>query len=99
MKKEYSVQRFELKHDEKGKLTQQVKKCQDFDDVETAFEFAKEEALHEWQKDVSSATLKGGIIREIRIKDTEWGYEIKHDHLTTVRYLVHDSTPTELKTL
>jgi len=96
MKTGYSVLRFALHHSADGKLTQQVKSCGDFADVEMAFDTAKAEALREWQQAVSDSTLKGGLVREIRIKDTEWGYELKRDHLVVTRYWVHDGSPAAL---
>jgi hypothetical protein len=96
MKSGYSVLRFALQHSADGKLTQQVKSCGDFSDVEQAFDTARAEALREWQQAVSDSTLKGGHVREIRIKDTEWGYELKRDHLVVTRYWVHDGSPAAL---
>ena len=96
MKPAFSVLRFALQHSPDGKLTQQVKSCGDFSDVEQAFETARAEALREWQQAVSDSTQQGGRVREIRIKDTEWGYELKRDHLVVTRFWVHDGAPAAL---
>jgi hypothetical protein len=95
MKPGFSVLRFALKKSTDGHLTQEVKRCGDFGDVETAFDTARMEALREWQAAVNEPELteKPGRVVEIKIKDTEWGYELKKDHQVVSRYWVHDSAP------
>ena len=39
-----------------------------------------------------SAAHPGRIV-EIKIKDTEWGYELKRDHQVLSRFWVHDNAP------
>ena|SRR5450432_3296650 len=91
----FSVLRFALQEAEDGKLTQQVSRCGEFTNVESAFETAKTEALREWQAALNSPDERGHI-REIRLKDTEWGYELKRDHLVVTRFWVHDGQPAQI---
>ena len=91
----FSVLRFALQEAEDGKLTQQVSRCGEFTNVETAFETARTEALREWQAALNT-TDGHGQIQEIRLKDTEWGYELKRDHLVVTRFWVHDGQPAEI---
>jgi hypothetical protein len=95
MKPGFSVLRFSLKQAADGRLTQEVRRCGEFNDVEQAFDTARMEALREWQEAVNQPELsaKPGRIVEIKIKDTEWGYELKKDHQVVSRFWVHDSTP------
>jgi hypothetical protein len=37
-----------------------------------------------------------GRVVEIKIKDPEWGYELKKDHQVVSRFWVHDSTSAPL---
>ena len=95
MSSEYSVFRFGLEKDPAGKLTQRVKKCGQYASVETAFNSAREAALREWEE--ALAMPDGDVrVKEIRVTDTEWGYDLKHDHLTVARFWVHDGAPKEL---
>lgn len=91
----YSVLRFVLKRTPDGKLMQEVKRCGEFADVEQAFDTARMEALREWQEAVNRPELheQPGRVAEIRIKDTEWGYELKRDHHVVSRFWVHDNAP------
>jgi|SRR5688572_20952377 hypothetical protein len=95
MKPGFSVLRFSLKQAADGRLTQEVRRCGDFEDVEQAFDTARMEVLREWQEAVSQPELskRPGRVIEIKIKDTEWGYELKRDHQVVSRFWVHDSTP------
>ena len=80
---------------EDGKLTQQVSRCGEFTSVESAFETARAEALREWHEALNAPDEQGQV-REIRLKDTEWGYELKRDHLVVTRFWVHDGHPAEI---
>jgi hypothetical protein len=95
MKSGYSVLRFVLKHSPDGKLMQEVRRCGEFADVEQAFDTARMEVLREWQEAVNQPELNGnpGRVVEIKIKDTEWGYELKKDHQVISRFWVHDNAP------
>jgi len=95
MKSGYSVLRFVLKRAPDGRLTQEVKRCGEFGDVEQAFDTARMEVLREWQEAVNEPDPSEGPGRivEIKIKDTEWGYELKRDHQVLSRFWVHDNAP------
>ena len=92
-KPDFAVLRFSLCETDEGKLTQHVSRCGEFVSIETAFDRAKAEALREWHEALNGATDETGRVREIRLNDTEWGYELKRDHLTVARYWVHDGRP------
>jgi hypothetical protein len=98
MKTGFSVLRFSLKQAADGRLTQEVRRCGEFADVEQAFDTARMEVLREWQDAVNQPELanRPGRVVEIKIKDTEWGYELKRDHQVVSRFWVHDSTPAAL---
>jgi hypothetical protein len=95
MKPGFSVLRFSLTQTSDGRLTQEVRRCGDFTDVESAFDTARMEALREWQEAVNQPEVSNrpGRIAEIKIKDTEFGYELKCNHKVVSRFWVHDSTP------
>lgn len=95
MKPGYSVLRFSLQAIDGGKYTQHVSRCGEFVSIETAFDKAKAEAIREWQAALDQGQ-ETGKVREIRLNDTEWGYELKRDHLTVARYWVHDGQPSEI---
>jgi hypothetical protein len=91
----FSVYRFGLAKDPAGKLTQRVQSCGKFANVETAFATARAAALQEWEE--ALAMPDGDVrVKDIRINDTEWGYDLKRDHLTVARFWVHDGQPKEL---
>jgi hypothetical protein len=92
----YSVLRFALHKNSEGQLTQRVSHCGKFQTVEQAFDTARAAAIREWQEAVNEPDGESGRVREIRIKDTEWGYELKRDHLVITRYWVHDGEPAVL---
>ena len=98
MKSGFSVLRFVLKQTPDGRLTQEVRRCGEFTDVEQAFDTARMEALREWQEAVNQPELSHapGRVVEIKIKDTEWGYELKKDHQVVSRFWVHDTTPAQI---
>lgn len=95
MKSGFAVLRFALQDSGDGKYTQQVSRCGEFLSIETAFDTAKAEALREWHEALNREDA-GGQVREIRLRDTEWGYELKRDHVTVARYWVHDGRPAEI---
>ena len=91
----FSVFRFGLEKDPAGKLTQQVINCGRFTNVESAFDSARAAALREWEEALNQPD-HGVKVKEIRLTDTEWGYDLKHDHLVVARFWVHDGSPAEL---
>lgn len=91
----FSVFRFGLEKTPAGKLTQRVKNCGKFPTIESAFETARTAALREWEE--ALAQPDGDVkVKEVRLTDTEWGYDLKHDHLVVARFWVHDGSPSEL---
>lgn len=95
MKPAYAVFRFALKVVPDGSLTQEVTRCGEFNDVEMAFDTARLEALREWQDALNELQRheRIGRVAEIKITDTEWGYELKRDHQVVSRFWVHDNAP------
>jgi len=76
-------------------MTQRVKNCGKFATVESAFETARAAALREWEEALNQPD--GEVrVKEVRLTDTEWGYDLKHDHLVVARFWVHDGRPAEL---
>jgi len=72
-----------------------VKNCGKYANVESAFASARAAALREWEEALNRPD--GGVkVKEVRLTDTEWGYDLKHDHLTVARFWVHDGSPSEL---
>ena len=96
MKGDYSVMRFSLQRTPDGALTQQVQRCGEFQSVERAFDTARMEAIREWYEACENEAAETPTARQIHIKDTEWGYELKREHLVVTRYWVHDGSPAEL---
>lgn len=99
MKPAFSVLKFSLCRTADGQPTQEVTRCGEFHCIELAFNAARFAALRDWHAALEED--RGGgreipSVREILIKDTEWGYELKRDHLTVSRFWVHDTRPTEL---
>ena len=72
MKPAYSVLRFVLVQAADGRLTQEVRRCGEFNDVEQAFDTARMEVLREWQEAVNTpdTSERPGRVVEVKIKDT-----------------------------
>jgi len=96
MKTGFSVLRFGLQRTEDGACTQNVQRCGEFESVERAFLLARQEAIREWQEACRTQAQTMPKIRKIEIKDTEFGYDLKHDHLVVARFWVHDGQPAEI---
>ena len=95
MNSNFSVFRFGLVRDPADRLTQRVKNCGKFPCVESAFATARAAALQEWQEELAAPTGEMRV-KEIRLNDTEWGYDLKRDHFVVARFWVHDGKPAEL---
>ena len=95
MNSSFSVFRFGLEKDQTGRLTHRVKNCGKFASVETAFDEARAAALQEWEEALAMPD-EDVRVKEIRLSDTEWGYDLKHDHLVVARFWVHDGSPAEI---
>lgn len=96
MKDGYSVMRFSLQRRADGTLTQDVQRCGDFQSVETAMNTARMEALREWYEVCEQEATTTPVVKKIQIRDTEWGYELKREHLVVTRYWVHDASPADI---
>ena len=96
MKTGFSVLRFGLQRMQDGACTQNVQRCGEFESVERAFITARQEAIREWQEACKMQDAATPKILKIEIKDTEWGYDVKHDHLVVTRFWVHDGRPAEI---
>jgi hypothetical protein len=98
MKSGYSVLRFGLHSLADGTRTQTIHRCGDFESIESAFDTARLAVLREWQEACNADTTDTEVpkIRRLQIKDTEWGYELKKDHVTIARFWVHDGKPADL---
>jgi len=96
MKDGFSVLRFGLQRAADGTCSQNVQQCGVFQSVESAFSTARLEALREWREACQTQDQAVPKIRKIEIKDTEWGYDLKQDHLTVARFWVHDGKPAEI---
>jgi len=95
MKTGFSVLRFSLKPSADGRLTQEVRFRGEYADVEQAFAAARTEALCEWQEWINQQRLSDDPQGEValKIKDTEWGYELHCDQQVISRYWLHDNMP------
>ena len=56
-------------------------------------EIARMEALREWFEVCEQDAITTPVVEKIQIRDTEWGYELKREHLVVTRYWVHDASP------
>jgi len=92
----YSVLRFGLQRAQDGSCTQNVQQRGKFLSVEKAFCKARSEAIREWQEACKTQAETTPKILKIEIKDTEWGYDLKHDHLVVARFWVHDGQPAQI---
>jgi hypothetical protein len=95
MKSGYSVLRFVHQRVPDGRVTQEVRRCGEFDDIEQAFDTARLEVLREWQEIVNQTPVHARA--RIRIKDTEWGYDLQRGYEVLSRYWVHDNAPAVIR--
>lgn len=86
---------FALRRDAQGCPTQDVRRCGEFQCIERAFDAAKTEAVRSWQEAVAALRPADRKV-DIRIVDTEWGYELRRDRLVICRCWVHDTAPTAI---
>jgi hypothetical protein len=98
MKGGYSVMRFGLHRSKDGTARQSVERCGEFESVESAFDTARLAVLREWQEACNADTSATVVptIKRLEIRDTEFGYELKRDHVTVARFWVHDGQPCNL---
>lgn len=99
MKSAFAVLKFNLCQTADGTLSQEISRCGEFNCIEQAFDTARLAALQEWHavlEEDRRESREAASVREILIKDTEWGYELKRDHVTLARFWVHDGKPAEI---
>jgi hypothetical protein len=96
MKDGYAVLRFGLLRGADGSCSQNIQQCGIFDSVESAFDTARLEVLREWQETHNNQDFSAPKKLKLEIRDTEWGYDLKQDHLTVARFWVHDGSPANI---
>ena len=92
----YALLQFTLDRDAGGKPTQRTTPHGDFDSIEAAFAAARLNATRAHTRLTASHFEQGGSAGQVVLHDTEWGYDIRVNHLTVVRYWVHDRQAAEV---
>ncbi len=95
MKTGFSVLQFSLETTPEGKPTQRVQDFGAYNNIEAAFAVARAKAMQEWQRS-SRRDLGQETATILHIEGTEWGYDLKREHLVVSRFWVHDGQPAEL---
>lgn len=85
---------FSLEEGEDGRPVQRTESCGTFLEVERAFAVARERARAELVELQSQAEADGAPYELI---DTEWGYDLRQEHLIVSRFWVHDRAPSALQ--
>jgi hypothetical protein len=87
---EYSVLHFTLVPTEEGKPMQRTQACGIYRTVEEAFVSARLLAVREWQRlrALAPATAETRPVNW-QVVDTEFGYDLKRDHLVVSRFWIH----------
>jgi len=91
----FSVLRFTLDVTAEGKPTQKVQECGAYASVEAAFAVARTKAMQELQR-ARQRVLDPSPAEIFHLEDTEWGYDLRREHLIVTRFWVHDGQPAEL---
>lgn len=94
----YTVLQFSLEQAPQGKANQKVIPCGRFASVEAAFAVARLNAAKAFAELSAKSIRETSRTGRVTITDTEWGYDIKVEHLTVLRFWVHDSQPAILET-
>jgi hypothetical protein len=87
----FAVLNFSLEEGEDGRPVQRTESCGTFLEVERAFAVARQRArseLAELQAQPGAAPCE--------MIDTEWGYDLRQEHLVVSRFWVHDRAPSAL---
>jgi len=92
----YAVWQFSLEKDSQGRPSQKAVTCGRFDFIESAFTVARLNAARSFTE-LSTSIHETGRPGRVAMSDTEWGYDVKVDHLTVMRFWVHDSQPSILQ--
>ncbi len=94
----YTVLQFSLEQDPQGKANQKVIPCGRFASVEAAFAVARLNAAKAFAELSAKSIRETGRPGRVTMTDTEWGYDVKVEHLTVLRFWVHDAQPAMLET-
>ncbi len=91
---EYTVMHFTLIPSEEGKPMQKSQVCGVYKSVEEAFLTARLLAVREWQRLRSLATTTStgaapAAPSTWQVIDTEFGYDLKRDHLVVARFWIY----------
>ncbi len=92
----YALLQFTLDRDAEGRPTQRTKPHGDFESIEAAFAAARINAHRSHAKLVASHFEQGDNASQVVLHDTEWGYDLRVNHLTVIRYWVHDRQAAEV---
>ena len=90
----FAVLNFSLEEGEDGRPVQRTESCGTFLEVERAFAVARERAEAELAELQAHAAAEGAPYELI---DTEWGYDLRQEHLIVSRFWVHDRSPSALR--
>ncbi|WP_404420573.1 hypothetical protein [Nibricoccus sp. IMCC34717] len=90
---EYTVMHFTLIPSEEGKPMQKSQVCGVYKSVEEAFLTARLLAVREWQRLRALATTgtdgSAAPATTWQVIDTEFGYDLKRDHLVVARFWIY----------
>lgn len=92
----YALLQFTLDRDVEGRPTQRTIPHGDFESIEAAFTAAKLNATRALARLTTSHFEQGGTAGQVVMHDTEWGYDVRVNHLTVVRFWVHDRQSAEV---
>jgi len=84
------LERFNLKTDEAGRRTQEVKDCGIFAAIESAFMAARRQGLQAWRASSEQRCANPGPPTKTSRLDLEWGYDLRVDFLVVSRFWGRD---------
>jgi hypothetical protein len=90
---DYAVFQFTLVPSASGKPMQRTESCGVYRSIEDAFTSARLLAIREWQRLRAMAAIAPGSDEKAasnwQVIDTEFGYDLKRDHLVVSRFWIH----------
>jgi hypothetical protein len=90
---DYAVLHFTLVPSDEGKPMQKTHACGVYRSIEEAFTSARLLAVREWQRLRAMAAAAAGPSEKVpgnwQVIDTEFGYDLKRDHLVVSRFWIH----------
>jgi hypothetical protein len=90
---DYAVLHFTLVPSDEGKPMQKTHSCGVYRSIEEAFTSARLLAVREWQRLRAMAATAAGPEEKPasswHVIDTEFGYDLKRDHLVVSRFWIH----------